>query len=368
MRTTDKQIFARRLGKLRNSLLERGLQGGIIVPGPNLRYLTGVNSLLLERPFFLIVPANGTPQLVAPRLEAGPYKSCPLEMDMHDWTDSEGSDDSIKKATREARMRGKWGVEGRAPFLFVHKLMKHSSPILLDAEPVFQGLRELKDKEEVVSLKKAAKILSDSFEEFPGLIRDGVSELELARKASEVIYSHGATKVEDVLVQSGARCADPHGLPSAKKVRRGEGMIFDISCNFEGYYADITRTFCIGTSSEVEKVYSRVLEAEEDGIRVAAPGVSVGEVDAAARGRLSRAGLGRFFIHRTGHGLGLEVHEAPYIVEGGKERLKDGMCFTVEPGAYVRGKLGVRIEDDVLLENGEAKEITSPPKEYGWWT
>jgi Xaa-Pro dipeptidase len=368
MGTTDKKVHEARLEKLRQSLLEKELQGAIIVPGPNSRFLTGVNSLLLERPFVFLVPVSGTPQLVAPKLEAGPYTTCPLEMNIHDWTDSEGSEGSIKKATAEIGLKGKWGVEGRVPFLFISKLLKHSSPVLHDAEMVFQGLREVKDEQEIECLKKAAKILTDSFEEFPSLIKEGVTELELARKASEVIYGRGATRVEDVLVQTGARCADPHGLPSDKKVRRGEGMIFDISCNFEGYYSDITRTFCLGSSDELKKVYSDVLEAEELGIREAAEGTRVGDVDGAVRNRLRKAGLARYFIHRTGHGLGLEVHEAPYIVEGGYERLRNGMCFTVEPGAYLRGKLGVRIEDDILLENGSASEITHPPKEYEWWT
>jgi Xaa-Pro dipeptidase len=368
MRTANKKVFGARLEKLRQSLLEKELQGAIISPGPNSRYLTGVNSLLLERPFVFLVPVSGTPQLVAPRLEAGPYTTCPLDMNIHDWTDSEGSDVSIKKATQEVGLKGKWGVEGRVPFLFISKLLKHSSPALHDAEPVFQGLREVKDEEEIACLKKAARLLGDSFEQFPSLIREGVTEQELARKASEVIYGRGATKVEDVLVQTGARCADPHGLPSEKKVRRGEGIIFDISCNFEGYYADITRTFSLGSADELKKVYAEVLDAEELGIKKAAQGIRVGEVDGAARNRLRKVGLAPYFIHRTGHGLGLEVHEAPYIVEGGDEVLKSGMCFTVEPGAYLRGKLGVRIEDDVLIENGKANEITHPPKEYGWWT
>ena len=182
-----------------------------------------------------------------------------------------------------------------------------------------------------------------------------------------MIYNNGATKVEDLLVQSGPRAADPHGLPSSKKVKRGEGVIFDISCTFQGYYSDVTRVICLGKPKELEDVYARVLEAEELGINATAAGVRTGAVDTAARNHLKEARLGKYFIHRTGHGLGLEVHEAPYIVEGGEEKLKDGMCFTVEPGVYVRGRLGVRIEDDVLIEGGKGVEITSPPKEFGWW-
>ena len=170
-----------------------------------------------------------------------------------------------------------------------------------------------------------------------------------------------------MLVQSGQKAADPHGLPTAKKIGRGESIIIDVGSVYLGYYADITRTFCIGSSPEVERVYERVLEAENAGIGRASAGARVGEVDKAARSVLERAGMGKYFIHRTGHGLGLEVHEAPYIVEGGKEKLAPNMCFTVEPGVYIRGKLGVRIEDDVLMAGKRGAAITDAPKSFGWW-
>jgi len=367
MRIMGSQDFRGRVDRLKESLVEAKLEGAVLVPGPNLRYFTGVESLLLERPFMMLVPVEGRAQLIAPKLEAGPYFGSPIDMEIQEWTDSQGWDGAISRATKELSVRGTWGVEGKVPFLFLHRLMKRASPRFDDAEPVLQGLREVKDEAEMELLEKAARILSRSFEEFPGLIREGITELELGRRAREVIYEGGATKVEDLLVQSGPRAADPHGLPSSKKVRSGEGIIFDISSTFEGYFADITRTLSLGTSKELRDVYSKVLEAEEQGIKAARSGARVGEVDFAARGHLTKAGLGKYFIHRTGHGLGLEVHEAPYIIEGGKERLKDGMCFTVEPGAYIRGELGVRIEDDVLVKKGKGIEITSPPKEFGWW-
>lgn len=364
---TKEGVHAQRVERLKDELEVKGLRGAIIVPGPNMRYFTGVNSLLLERPFMLFVPARGEPHLVAPALEAGPYGDCPLRMRIHPWTDSEGSGGAVAEATEGVAMKGKWGVEGKVPFLFLDRVTKRASPRLSDAEPILQGLREVKDEAEVRLLKKSSEILSRSFEEFPGLLKEGMSELELAKAATDVIYAKGATKVDDMLVQSGPRAADPHGLPSERKIGRGESIIIDVGSVYQGYYADITRTFCIGASRDVEKVYGKVLEAEVSGIDRAALGARVGDVDGAARGVLERAEMGKFFIHRTGHGLGLEVHEAPYIVEGGKERLGSNMCFTVEPGVYIRGKLGVRIEDDVLVEGKKGVAITDTPKEYGWW-
>jgi Xaa-Pro dipeptidase len=363
----EKGAAGRRLRRLRDSLAVAELDGVVIVPGPNMRYFTGVNSLLLERPFMLLVPTAGEAHLVAPALEAGPYRECPLPMKIHAWTDSEGSAGSIGDAVRGAGLKGAWGAEGKVPFLFLDRLMKKATPKFRDAEPVLQGLREIKDESEVKLLKRAAKILAKSFEEFPGLVKEGASELEIARAATEVIYANGGTKVDDMLVQSGPRAADPHGLPTERKVRRGEGVIIDVGSTFDGYYADITRTFGVGADGELERVYGKVLEAEEEAIRRSAEGVQVGKVDAGAREVLSKAGMGKYFIHRTGHGLGLEVHEAPYIVEGGREKLREGMCFTVEPGVYVRGKLGVRIEDNVLVEGGKGEVLTRTPKEFGWW-
>lgn len=361
------QVYGARIKGLRESLAREKFEGVVLVPGPNLRYFTGVKSLLLERPFMLLVSLEGPAHLVAPKLEAGPYRDCPVDITIHEWTDSEGWDGAIEAASKELRPKGRWGVEGKVPFLFLHRLMKHASPRFDDAEPVLQGLREVKDEAEVTLLRRSAEILSMSFREFPSLIREGMTELEIGRKATEVIYANGATKVDDLLVQSGPRGADPHGLPSSRKIRRGEGIVIDISSSFDGYFADITRTMSLGTPKTLREVYTEVLEAERFAVEVAAEGVQVGDVDAAARDHLTKAGLGKYFIHRTGHGLGLEVHEAPYIIEGGKERLRNGMCFTVEPGAYLRGKLGVRIEDDVLVENGKGVEITTPPKEFGWW-
>ncbi len=364
---SQNSVYSRRMKRLKEALEKEGLRGAVAVPGPNLRYLTGVNSFLLERPFMLLVPVDGEAQLVAPTLEAGPYSECPLPMKIHPWTDSEGSSGAISAAAKGAGVNGEWGVEGKAPFLFLDKLLKIASPKFRDAEPVFQGLREVKDETEVRLLKESASILSKSFEEFPALLKEGLTELEVAKAATDRVYENGATKVDDMLVQSGPRAADPHGLPSQRKIGRGDSIIIDVGSVYEGYYADITRAYCIGSSPEMEKVYAKVLEAETAGIAKSAEGVSVGSVDGAAREVLKKAGMGKYFIHRTGHGLGLEVHEAPYIIEGGEEKLAANMCFTVEPGVYIRGKLGVRIEDDVLIEGEKGVAITDTPREYGWW-
>ena len=359
--------YLKRLRRLRQEVAKSRLGGVVIVPGPNMRYFTGVDSLMLERPIMLLVPVDGGAHMVSPELEAGPYRRSPARLDVHPWTDSQGSSGAIREAAQEAGLSGSWGFEGRVPYLYLNRLQKAAFVTPRDAEEILQGLREVKDEEEAKLLKKAGSILSKAFEGFPALLREGETELEIGRRAVEEIYACGASKVDDMLVQSGHRAADPHGLPTSKKVKRGEGVIMDVGATYKGYFADITRTFVVGSNPEVEKVYGSVLEAEEKGIAQSKEGVEVGKVDGAARGALKKAGLGEYFIHRTGHGLGLEVHEAPYIVEEGREKLRNGMCFTVEPGAYLKGRLGVRVEDNVLIEGKKGVVITNTPKEFGWW-
>jgi Xaa-Pro dipeptidase len=365
---TESGTFLLRLEKLRRGIMENRLNGIILAPGPNLRYYTGVNSLLLERPFLFFVTRNGDAHLLAPTLESGPYLKAPFKITVHHWDDTEGPSRAFDKIVHELPVNGKWGLEGRVPFRFIHHLMNHAHPELDDAETILQGIRELKEPEEVELLKRAASILSKSFLKVPDIIRPGISELELARKISGRIYSNGAESVGDVLVQSGRMAADPHHLPSSKKLRRKESIVIDAACTVSGYFADITRTFIMGSDRTFESLYENILEAQEAAVKASAIGVSVGSVDQAARGYLQRSGLDRYFIHRTGHGLGLEVHEAPYIVSGGNETLQAGMIFTVEPGLYIPGKIGVRIEDEVLTTDQACKVVTKAlPKNFGWW-
>lgn len=361
------KVHATRLRRLKEGMRRYEFNGVIIVPGPNMKYYTGVGSLLLERPFLLFVPVEGEPHLVCPRLEAEQYRGVEPRIIIHEWDDSEGPSVGFDKLLSSLEFSGKWGVEGRVPFHFLYHLTKRVSVELDNAEPLLQKIREVKDEEEVKLLKEAARILSKSYLKIPELLEDGLSELQLARKISDLIYSNGAEKVEDLLVQSGARSAIPHALPSEKKIRRGESIVIDISSTFSGYYADITRTFMIGSNREFDNVYSHVLEAQERAIEVANEGAEVGSIDLAARDYLKSVRLSNYFTHRTGHGLGLEVHEAPYIVPGGKEKIRANMFFTIEPGVYMPSKFGVRIEDNLMGKSGMAEIITKLPKELGWW-
>ena len=356
----------RRAGRLAKALRSAGLEGAIIAPGPNLVYYTGVKAHLFERPFLLLVQSDGEAHLLAPKLEAGPFRGS-IPLTVHAWDDNEGSSGAFRELLSGIDTKGTWGCEGRVPFGFLDHLLTRGLKVK-PADDVLQSIREVKEPEELELLGRSAAILSESILKVPDALREGMTEKELSRFISEDAIAGGADEV-DPMVQSGARAADPHSVTSTRKIGRGESVVIDVVSSYAGYAADITRTFVIGGNEQVEKVYRSVLSAQQKAIDSAKAGVPTGKVDAAARGSLKKDGLDEYFIHRTGHGLGLEVHEAPYIVARGRELLRSGMVFTVEPGAYIPGRLGVRIEDDVAISKGGDGEVTTGkvPKEYGWW-
>lgn len=357
----------RRVGRLAKELTSAGLEGAIIVPGPNLAYYTGVSAHLYERPFLLLLRCDGEAHLLAPKLESGPFSGS-IPLTLHSWDDTEGPSGAFRELRAAINTKRVWGCEGRVPFGFLDHLLRLGIKVKR-ADGVLQSIREVKEPEELELLRRSAEILSGSILRVPDALREGMTEKELARFILEDGLGKGADEVEP-MVQSGARAADPHSVTSTRKIGRGESVVVDVVSYYAGYAADITRTFVMGRGGEVEKTYRRVLAAQEKAIDVAKAGVATGKVDAAARDSLKRDELARYFIHRTGHGLGLEVHEAPYIVAGGRELLRSGMAFTVEPGAYIPGRLGVRIEDDVVLSTGGDAQVTTRkvPKEYGWWS
>jgi Xaa-Pro aminopeptidase len=360
--------YSARMGKLRETITDTGLNGVVLIPGPNLRYYTGGNSLLLERPFFMMVPREGDPQLVAPTLEAGPYVRSPVKIGLHTWNDAEGPSKAIQEAINALNFTGRWGLDGDIPYRYVDPLLMFAQPQFENADQILQGIREVKDEQEVKMLSRSASILSKSFLTIPNLLKAGMSEMDLAQEISREIHSNGGETAPEVLVQSGPMAADGHHISSPRKIRRKESIVIDATCTYGGYYADITRTFILGKDTAFENMYAHVLEAQVAAVRAVSVGVNVGAVDDAARSSLRQKGLDGYFTHRTGHGLGLEVHEAPNIVPNGEERLEASMAFTVEPGIYMRDKTGLRIEDDLITKSSGSTILTkSVPKSYGWW-
>jgi Xaa-Pro dipeptidase len=234
--------------------------------------------------------------------------------------------------------------------------------VIEDANPVMDALRQFKDAAEVAHMRAAIAITEWALEQVTGRVRPGMTEREVAGLLNIALLEAGGGVVPfEPIVLAGARAALPHGTPSEAVIRAGEVLLIDFGTRKEGYVSDITRTFAvaeplIGLHWEV---YETVKMANAAGRAAAAPGVPCQEVDRAARRVVEEAGFGQYFIHRTGHGIGLDGHERPYIIEGNETLLAAGMAFTVEPGVYIPGEIGVRIEDDLVITPAGAESLTT---------
>jgi len=229
-----------------------------------------------------------------------------------------------------------------------------------------EKLRAVKDAAELATMKEAAELISEVFSGLVTRIKPGVTELELAADIEYAIKLKGAAGPSfETIVAAGERSAWAHARPTSKPLRKNELVVFDQGAILRGYCSDMTRTVFLGRAPDnVRQMYHAVLEAQQAAKEAIRPGVAAGAVDAAARRVLRGYRLAKYFTHSTGHGLGMEVHEMPRLGRGEKTTLEEGMVVTVEPGVYVEGVGGVRIEDDVVVTSSGARELTTAPREF----
>ncbi|MFD1850599.1 M24 family metallopeptidase [Oceanobacillus bengalensis] len=236
---------------------------------------------------------------------------------------------------------------------------------LIPVSGLIEEIRMIKTSEELDTMKKAAKIADDAFLHIRSFIKPGVKEIEISNELEFFMRRQGATSSSfDTIVASGVRSALPHGVASDKEIKSGELVTLDYGALFEGYCSDITRTVAVGEiSSELRNIYNTVLEANIRGIKGIKPGITGVEADALTRDYITEKGYGEYFGHSTGHGVGLEVHEGPSLSTRSKSTLEPGMIVTVEPGIYIAGLGGCRIEDDVVVTEDGNERLTFAPKE-----
>jgi len=350
----------------------QSLQGGndvdcvALMPGANLRYFTGLSSHLSERPMVGLVPAQGQPALILPALEAPAAQShLPEDFLLYPYRDEEGHEHAFFQAAEELSLAGKAiGVEYLAMRLLESRRLAQAATgcQLLAVEPWLPKLRMSKDDEEVAFMRRAVAIAQEAMQALldAGAIRAGRSELQIAADLQIAMLRAGSQgEAFSPIVVAGPNSASPHTTPSERPLAEGDLVIVDWGAQYEGYRSDITRTFVIGApTAEMLRMHDAVLAANQAGRLAVRPGLPCQEVDRAARRSITLAGYGEYFIHRTGHGLGLETHEPPYLVEGNLDLLAPGMTFTVEPGVYVPGVGGVRIEDDVMVTEDGSETLT----------
>ncbi len=356
----------KRIQRLTNRMEATGVDCLAVVPGPNMLYLTGLHFHLSERPVIAFFPAAGRPVLLAPGFEAIKTEHAPRPMDWRVFTysDEAGPDAACAQACAALGLAGKkLAVEQLTMRVLELTMVQRDAPgvQIVPAEPLLAELRMRKDADELAHMRRAAQVAEEALARTLEAIRPGMTEREIAAELQIHLMRGGSGVLPfEPLVQSGPNSASPHGATTDRRLQPGDILLIDFGARVGGYASDITRTFIVGEPDpELHKVHQIVQAANAAGRAAAGPGVPCQEVDRAARQVIKEAGYGDYFIHRTGHGLGLEGHEPPYIVEGNAQRLEVGMTFTVEPGVYLPGKGGVRVEDDVVITEDGCESLTT---------
>ena len=336
-----------------------------IVPGPNLSYLTGSEFHLSERPIIFFV-SNDSATFVLPELDSPKILDLGLEYITYD--DREGPEPAFDKFSKIKRF-SEIGVESRQirhlEMNLIDSLGIASKTI--DATDIFAELRMSKSDSEISCMVKAVEIAEKSLLSVLDMMKVGVTEKQFAANLVVQLLKNGSDTALPFspIVASGVNAANPHHFPTDKKFKEGELVIVDWGATHEGYFSDITRTYAIGNEidNRLLKAYNAVRLANQAGRKEAKIGVRAGDVDFATRKIIEEQGFGEFFTHRTGHGLGLEIHEEPYIKPESDFLLEKGMTFTIEPGIYIPKLGGIRIEDDVCLKSSGLVSLTNLPRD-----
>ena len=360
----------KRLKKLVDLMATYGLAGMAFNPGPTLTYLTGMRFHLMERPTVLLISQAGSAAMVLPGLEQG--KLPPESEVFRAFTYGDDPATWPSAFSKAAAWLGiKDGAIGVVPTRLRFFELQHLQSALpdvkfVDGSLVTAGLRMQKDPEEIAYMRNAARVAQDAMRATLQGLREGMTEKEIANRLMIHLLEAGSDPELPFppIVAIGENSANPHAVPTDRRLLPGDLLLVDWGATSEGYFSDITRTFTFGeVDPELARIGDIVLEANQAGREAGVPGVDAGAVDRAARAIISRAGYGAAFIHRTGHGLGMEAHEPPYIFAENDLILAPGMTFTVEPGIYLAGKGGVRIEDDVVVTQTGLVSLTDFPRE-----
>ncbi|MFZ0137579.1 MAG: Xaa-Pro peptidase family protein [Candidatus Sulfotelmatobacter sp.] len=353
--------------RARKMMSENGLDGIVLMEGTSLRYFTGIRWWGGERMFALVLPAKGEAFYVCPAFEEGraheqiagaPEGENP---DVRTWQEDESPYQRVAQGLKERGMAsGKLGIEETVRFVFADGIAKAAPhAALTSATPVTAGCRRIKSAHELALMSLANQVTLAVYEAVYHALREGMTQHDVGEL---IVAAYGQMGFPgEASVQVGEYTALPHGSRTPQTIREGSIVMIDDGCDVEGYQSDITRTFVLGKTPEqvgdkMRKVFDIVHRAQAAALAAARPGAKCGSVDAAARKVITDAGYGpdyKYFTHRLGHGIGMDGHEWPYLVRGNTTKLAPNMTFSDEPGIYIRGEFGIRLEDDMhITENG----------------
>ena len=341
-------MTADRIEAVRQRMGEQGIDALLVSVGSDLPYLTGYHAMPLERITALVLPATGEPALFVPALEAPRVQTTVAVVS---WDET---DDPIGCMAGRLPADGTIAVGSQMWASFLIAFQHHlPAATFVDAEPLMAPLRVTKEPAEIAALRDAAHGVDRVADELLGVSFSGKTEREISRTVTDMTLAAGHDAVSFAIVASGPNGASPHHEPSDRVIREGDAIVIDFGGQVRGYCSDTTRTYCVGSPPDgFEEAYSVLREAQRAAVAAVRPGVTAESIDAVARTIIADGGYGDYFIHRLGHGIGLETHEQPYLVEGNTQVIEAGMAFSIEPGIYVPDRWGMRIEDIVVAADG----------------
>jgi len=347
-----------KIKELQKILVRENIDCAVFGPTTNMRYLLGYAPHADERLCLLIITPEDS-QLIVPKLNAEDIAEH-TDLPMITWEDAEGPGKALEQSVLSRKSGRVTSFDGsmRADFLLT-LLDLYAPERNVSADPLVAEMRVIKTPEEIEGLAAAAAQADRAMQAGVDACRPGITEAEVAWAVEEAFRKDGAEQVMFTLVAAGKNGALPHHSSGSMKMKAGDGIILDIGASMKGYKSDITRAVFLGEpDKKFLEVHETVKTANEAGRNAVKAGTAAEEVDRAARQVIAEAGYEEYFIHRTGHGLGLDIHETPWIMEGNRQILKEGMVFSVEPGIYLPGKFGVRVEDIVAVEESGHRLLT----------
>ena len=330
----------------------------LVPPSPDLAYLIGYDPMPLERPTTLILRPDAVPVLVVPALERPLAAGSPMgsELDLVAWRDGE---DPYAVIAGLLPTQGRVGIGERLWANHLLELQRLRPQLgFLASTTVSGGLRAVKDVEELGALRRAGRAADATFDEIVTRPFTGRTERSIAEELAALLVRHGHAEADFTIVASGPHGASPHHEPGTRVIERGDAVVLDFGGRLDGYFSDTSRTVVVGDPPPgFAEVYDLVAHAQQAAVAAVRPGVTARSIDRAARDVIAAGDRADGFVHRTGHGIGLEVHEPPWIVEGNELALAAGMTFSVEPGVYLDGRFGVRIEDIVAVTDDGVERL-----------
>lgn len=363
-------MSTQRLEKLHTALQSAQLHAAALNPGPTLTYLTGLHFHLMERPVVLLAAPGKAPALILPELEKPKLDLLPYPAQAFAYGENPSAwVETFRQAVNYLQLNGKQiGVEPRALRLLEFNYLRAAAPAATfpDASGPLASLRVCKDAEEIARMRRAVEIAQNALEATLPLIKTGMTEKELAAELVMQLLRHGSQPEIPFspIVSGGPNSANPHASPTDRPLQPGDLLVIDWGAAYEGYISDLTRTFAVGeVEAEYRKIHEIVQQANAAGRAAGKPGAPCAAVDLAARAVIEQAGYGPYFTHRTGHGIGMEGHEDPYMRADNQQLLEVGMAYTVEPGIYLPGRNGVRIEDNMVVTATGSESLSTLPRE-----